>query len=1180
MNYADTNWLESLYITPDPNDSEAVSRRGTVERFMRKQAGQLATSHVVLLVRPPARQALPRGSLQTALRLAFALVILGGINSMQAQSIWFLRASEIVYRGQTVYLPLITSRPLATSASLQVQIIGGTAAEGVDFTLSPKTINIMPGLTNFGITLTALPGSVNANPKTLQLALANPTGGLALGTPSEVAIILASQGIHFSAGQDYMAGENVGNYEIRVIRDAPYDDAVLVDYYTEPLTATPGVDYEAVNGQLQFTPGDSTKVINVPIINNHVMDSAEREFRVVLTNATAAGRLTSPSQIDVKILDNELGYVLNALFVEATTGFLRIPVYRQGDFDLASWIDYAVTGLTATAGEDFIPTSGTLFFEAGQGVQYIFVRLLNDLSLGVDETFQVTLSNPSSDVPIHGSPTAAFTILHQQPVELGFVKDSVNANETDAGATLSVRLNCECSVPVTVLYATTNVTAEAGQDYLSTNGVLTFAPGQVSQTLSVRLINDTWWKGQRQFQVLLTDATTNVLIQPAEATVIIEDNDLGFALVAHEDNTVFGENAGPAMADVIILGDPPTTAVNVHFAVQSDSAKPGQDYTAVSGTLTFGPGETRQSIAIPLLDNDRVDGERGFYVVLDQPSDSMRIQTPTLWLTIRDDEINLAGVDPDFNPGFPFRHGTPVAVEPDGKILLQLTRIYLDGEDGSSIIRLFTNGLPDPTWQIPRLNFWPSAFALQSSPNNSSNACLVLAVGPSADATVNGTSVMTLARLNPDGTLDAGFAPQAPYDSIWPTVLAVQNDGKILAAFKSENYFFTFYSLYRIQREGALDTTFTGPRFNGNLAKIMVSTNGAIWVQGDFTEIEGQPRAGFARLEPSGSLDPNFLLDETLSILRLIDVQSDGRPVLFHSTTNGLRLSRFEPDGQIDPTFAAPHFSDSGNSFVPATDHSIWWFHQNADGGGLEYGVFRLNTDGSQDATWPPARLVFAFNQTGQTSGIHSLPLPDGHPLVFGDFSSINGHPQRLARLASRIPRIEVDPSSAVVPENGGKTLIQLVRCGSHDQPLTVNWSTTGGSAKPGLDYLAASGTLRFAANQSLATIELTILNNTLADADRTVRLRMEGVSPETIEYPLVQFTIANDDPGFLPAGFVHFDNGRVLLRLTGLGRLRLEKSSELMMWQVFPPTDSTDIVDYDAPGYLRCFYRVSQTGN
>ena len=39
----------TVYITPDPNDPEAVSRRGTVERFMRKQAGQLATSHVVLL---------------------------------------------------------------------------------------------------------------------------------------------------------------------------------------------------------------------------------------------------------------------------------------------------------------------------------------------------------------------------------------------------------------------------------------------------------------------------------------------------------------------------------------------------------------------------------------------------------------------------------------------------------------------------------------------------------------------------------------------------------------------------------------------------------------------------------------------------------------------------------------------------------------------------------------------------------------------------------------------------------------------------------------------------------------------------------------------------------------------------------------------------------------------------
>jgi len=49
MNYADTNWLEALYITPHPDDPAAQERERIVERFARKHGGQLAVSHVVLL---------------------------------------------------------------------------------------------------------------------------------------------------------------------------------------------------------------------------------------------------------------------------------------------------------------------------------------------------------------------------------------------------------------------------------------------------------------------------------------------------------------------------------------------------------------------------------------------------------------------------------------------------------------------------------------------------------------------------------------------------------------------------------------------------------------------------------------------------------------------------------------------------------------------------------------------------------------------------------------------------------------------------------------------------------------------------------------------------------------------------------------------------------------------------
>ena len=49
MNYADTNWLEAVYITPDPQDAEGLRRHEIAARFMRRHGGQLALSHIVLL---------------------------------------------------------------------------------------------------------------------------------------------------------------------------------------------------------------------------------------------------------------------------------------------------------------------------------------------------------------------------------------------------------------------------------------------------------------------------------------------------------------------------------------------------------------------------------------------------------------------------------------------------------------------------------------------------------------------------------------------------------------------------------------------------------------------------------------------------------------------------------------------------------------------------------------------------------------------------------------------------------------------------------------------------------------------------------------------------------------------------------------------------------------------------
>ena len=63
---------------------------------------------------------------------------------------------------------------------------------------------------------------------------------------------------------------------------------VTVDYATVGVTALEGVDYTATSGTLTFNPGDTSKTISVPIIDDTVNDSGET-FDVVLYTPKGAG---------------------------------------------------------------------------------------------------------------------------------------------------------------------------------------------------------------------------------------------------------------------------------------------------------------------------------------------------------------------------------------------------------------------------------------------------------------------------------------------------------------------------------------------------------------------------------------------------------------------------------------------------------------------------------------------------------------------------------------------------------------------------------------------------------------------------------------------------------------------------------------------------------------------------
>ncbi len=185
---------------------------------------------------------------------------------------------------------------------------------------------------------------------------------------------------------------------------------------------------------------------------------------------------------------------------------------------------------------------------------------------------------------------------------------------------------------------------------------------------------------------------------------------------------------------------------------------------------------------------------------------------------------------------------TAVVIQPDGKIVLAgycsssgyafcIARLNPDGTLDASFDGPLGTGNGKFLVQIATINDYAYAVALQP------DGKIVLA----GTCLVSGGPDFCVARLNPDGTLDASFdGPTGTANGkvLLPigggadtaTSLALQPDGKIVIAGQCANGSVASFCLARLHSDGSLDTSFDGSSALGNgkfLLSISVGIDGA-----------------------------------------------------------------------------------------------------------------------------------------------------------------------------------------------------------------------------------------------------------------------------------------------------------------------------------------------------------------
>ncbi|WP_253256817.1 Ig-like domain-containing protein [Microcystis aeruginosa] len=120
-----------------------------------------------------------------------------------------------------------------------------------------------------------------------------------------------------------------------------------------------------------------------------------------------------------------------------------------------------------------------------------------------------------------GEPTGEPIQLPSLSIENTTVTEGNTGTEA---ANFTVRLSAPTNTTVTAEFTTTDGTAQAGTDYESSTGILTFAPGEVEKNIAVAVKGDTISEPTETFTVNLTGVTNAILIQ-GEGIGTILDND-------------------------------------------------------------------------------------------------------------------------------------------------------------------------------------------------------------------------------------------------------------------------------------------------------------------------------------------------------------------------------------------------------------------------------------------------------------------------------------------------------------------------------------------------------------------------------------------------------------------------------------------------------------------------------
>ena len=532
-------------------------------------------------------------------------------------------------------------------ATIDYATSDGTATAGSDYTTASGTVSFLAGETSKTIDITVAGENMVEVDETLTVTLSNPTGTAVIISDTTGTGTITNDDTTTVTIADSSANENAGTQTITATLSNPVQGGFALDVFTTDGTATVAdSDYSSTAGSTLTFAGTAgeTQTLNLGGLGDTKVE-ADETFTISMTNVG----FTSVDTNDIDVTDTATYTILNddtakvtmdEVSVNEDTGIATITLTLDNEVDGGFSVEVSTLDGTATVADpDYAGINAGLENFAGNAgeTQTIDVTIGIDNKVEADEVLSLVMSNllsgtvSASDIDI--TDTGSVTILNDDNASLAIdnVSRAENADGVTSAFTFTVTLTGNVDTAFSVDYATTNITAIGGVDYVDGSGTLNFAGTNAeTQQLTVTVNGDEVVEQDELFAVVLSNlqASGRSITLPSQGVGTIENDDFATVTI---DNVTGNEDDG-----AITLTLTSDKQVDGGFSVDVNTADgtatiADSDYTGItSQTINFAgaAGETQTFTVTPTVDN-KVEANEIFAISMNNLVPTVSIFTTT-----------------------------------------------------------------------------------------------------------------------------------------------------------------------------------------------------------------------------------------------------------------------------------------------------------------------------------------------------------------------------------------------------------------------------------------------------------------------------------------------------------------------------------------------------------------------